>query len=288
MALAAVWSLPSIFAPGIDATARDLLRIGVALLGTQISAEVLHVLDPATIAVLAGSVLAILVAGRLLAPIIGIDPELALIAAGSVAICGASAALAFGLVLAQGQSRERDVACTVGAVSVLSMGAMLAYPFLARALGFDLIATGVFLGGTIQEVPHAVAAGYGIDLVTGNVATTTKLLRVAMLGPALMLVATAVRGGVGAGRMPFLLPPLFLVVFVAFAVLNVSGLLPRMVAEGAGPLSRFLVVMAMAAIGLKMQWRSLTAYGWRPVLLLLVLSALLVVLVASFLIQGRF
>jgi uncharacterized integral membrane protein (TIGR00698 family) len=284
MLLAAVWSPPAICSAGIDAAAKPVLRVGVALLGTQISAQTLATLDPATIALLALSIIVILVVGALLARMLGIARELALVAAASVAICGASAAVAFALVLARPETRERDAACTVGAVSVLSTAAMLLYPPFAHMLGLDPVATGIFLGATIQEVPHAVAAGYGVDADVGNIATTTKLLRVALLGPALILVSAAVAGSAPdrASTSYGFLPP-FLIAFFAFAALNVVGLLPRIIVDTAGPLSRFLLVTAMAAIGLKLPWRSVAAYGWRPVLLLALLSGLLVLLVAIYL-----
>jgi uncharacterized integral membrane protein (TIGR00698 family) len=287
VAIATVWPPHPTFIPGIDATAKHVLRLGVALLGTQISADTLHVLDPATIMAIVGLVMMILLTGWVLAPMLGLDQELALITASSVAICGASAAVAFGLVLAPARTRERDVACTVGAVSMLSMLAMLVYPLLARVLGFDPTAAGIFLGATIQEVPHAVAAGYAMGDVSGTIATITKLLRVALLGPALMLVMGARSGSTGRAAVSMLRPPLFLVVFVLLAALNASGLLPRLVEADAGALSRFCIVAAMAAIGLKLHWRSLATYGWRPVLMLCLLSALLLALVASFLAFAR-
>jgi uncharacterized integral membrane protein (TIGR00698 family) len=285
MLLAALWSPPAVCAAGIDAAAKPVLRVGVALLGTQISAQTLATVDLATIALLAASIIVILIAGALLARVLGIARELALVAAASVAICGASAAVAFALVLARAETRERDAACTVGAVSVLSTAAMLLYPPLAHVLGLDPVATGIFLGATIQEVPHAVAAGYGVDADVGNIATTTKLLRVALLGPALILVSAAVAGSAASNRVrtPYGFLPPFLITFFAFAALNVAGMLPRIIVDAAGPLSRFLLVIAMAAIGLKLPWRSIAGYGWRPLLLLALLSALLVAMVAIYL-----
>ena len=282
VAIAAVSAPSPLFAAGIDAAGKHVLRIGVALLGTQISADLLHVLDVATLLVLAASVLLILMIGFWLAPMMGIERELALVAAASVAICGASAAVAFALVLVRPESRERDLGCTVGAVSILSMLAMLAYPLLASALGLDPIGTGILLGGTIHEVPHAVAAGYAVDGVTGNVATMTKLTRVALLGPAVMLVSFAMIGGTATNRSPLPHVPLFLVAFVAFALANMAGLIPQPVAQGAGSLSRFCLVMAMAAIGLKIEWRGVLAYGWRPMVFLVVLSGILVLLITLF------
>jgi uncharacterized integral membrane protein (TIGR00698 family) len=284
--LASLWAPPRRFDAGIDAAAKTVLRIGVALLGAQVSAEIVHSLDLATIAVMAGCIAAILGAALVLGRMLGLGRELALIAAGSVAICGASAAVAFAQVLARIETRERDVACTVGAVSVLSMIAMLLYPQFARLVGLDDVATGVFLGGTIQEVPHAVAAGYSVDPLTGHVATTIKMLRVALLGPTLMLVAMLVAARVTpADARPSHLP-LFLVMFVLLAGASIAGLLPHGFTEATGHLSRFLLVVAMVAIGLKLEWRQVAAYGWRPVALLAALSALLVLLVGLFLLAA--
>jgi uncharacterized integral membrane protein (TIGR00698 family) len=283
MALTTVWPPKLSFHPGIELSAKHILRIGIALLVTQVSAESLQVLDGKTIGLLAGSVFAVLLAGRLLAPVLGISHELALVTASSVAICGASAAVAFGLAIARAETRERDIACTVGAVSVISTLAMLLYPFIARHLGFASLPAGVFLGGTIHEVPHAVAAGFAIDADTGNVATVTKLLRVGMLGPALMLVISSRSRTPGQSGFSFLCPPWFLIGFVVFAILNLSGELPAQIASAAGKISRACILVAMAGIGLKLQWRSLLDYGWRPVALLLLLSGLMATFVASYL-----
>jgi uncharacterized integral membrane protein (TIGR00698 family) len=281
MALVTAWSPKLLFHSGIELSAKHILRIGIALLGTQVSAASLQVLDGKTVCLLVGSVFAVLLAGRMLGPVFGISRELALVAASSVAICGASAAVAFGLAVARPETRERDIACTVGAVSVISMLAMLLYPLLARHLGFGSMPAGVFLGGTIHEVPHAVAAGFAIDAETGNIATVSKLLRVGMLGPALMLVMSS------RSRMPdrsgfsVLCPPLFLVGFVVLAILNLSGELPSQIASTAGKISRICILVAMAGIGLKLQWRSLLDYGWRPVAMLLLLSGLMATFVAT-------
>ena len=144
--LVTVWTPKPLFHSGIELSAKHILRIGIALLGTQVSAESLQVLDGKTIALLASSVFAVLLAGRMLAPVLGINHELALIAASSVAICGASAAVAFGLAIARPETRDRDIACTVGAVSVISTLAMLLYPLIAQHLGFAAMPAGVFLG----------------------------------------------------------------------------------------------------------------------------------------------
>ena len=286
IAVASVWSPPPIFLPGIHLAGKHVLRIGVALLGFQISAATLQVLDAETIAVLATNVAVVLIAGMILGPMLGIDRDLSVIAAASVAICGASAAAAFAIVLTRDDSSKYSVACTIGAVSLLSSVAMLAYPPLIHLLGLDAAAGGILLGGTIHEVAHAVAAGYSVDPATGEVATMAKLLRVAMLAPASILVALLRSNPSERTAVP--LPPLFLLGFVAFALLNVSGFVPPVLQMTAAPLSRFCLVMAMAAIGFTLPWRSVKSYGWRPLVLLLILSAILLLLMVVFVSEHTF
>jgi uncharacterized integral membrane protein (TIGR00698 family) len=265
---------------GIDFASRHVLRLGVALLGLQISAVAFHVLSLTSVAMLAVDVAAVLVAGWLLGPLLGIERKLALVLAGAVAICGASAAAAFATVLTPDEDGKRNVGLTIGLLSLLSMAAMLLYAPIALAMKLDAGAAGYLLGGTIHEVAHAVAAGYSIDQATGHIATMTKLLRVALLAPALLLTAWSQNVTEESNSVPR--PPWFLVCFALFALANIAGLVPRVISDIAAPSSRFCLVVAMAAIGLMLPWRSLTAYGWRPLAMLLALSGLLFVLAAAY------
>jgi uncharacterized membrane protein YadS len=104
----------------------------------------------------------------------------------------------------------------------------------------------------------------------GVAATVTKMLRVALLAPALMLVEVFFRNGQDRTFVPK--PPAFLVFFVVFALASTFGIVPPALTAVTLPLSRFCILMAMAAIGLMLPWRTLLAFGWRPVFLVAVLS----------------
>ncbi len=277
LVLAAIWSPSALFQTGISFAGRQVMRIGVTLLGFQISLATLQILDVADVAALAINVAIVLAVGWFLGPILGITRELSLVAAASVAICGASAAAAVGCVVMRNDSSNRDVACTIGAVSVISSVAMILYPLLVHMAGLGSAAGGIFLGGSIHEVAHAVAAGYSVNPETGDMATVAKLLRVALLAPACIAVSFITMGRSGASQKPSLpLPPVFLIGFVVAALLNASGLVPRELSQVTTPLSRFCLVTSMAAIGLTLPWRSIRAFGVKPIVLLLILSVILI------------
>ena len=276
--LAALWSPPALFQPGISFAAKQIMRIGVALLGFQISLATMHILDVSDIAALAIDVAIVLTAGWFLGPALGIKRELSLVAAASVAICGASAAAAVACVVMRDDSTNRDVACTIGAVSIISSVAMVLYPFLAEVTRLGPAAGGIFLGGSIHEVAHAVAAGYSVNSETGDMATVAKLLRVALLAPACIAVSFASADRGTSQKLSLPLPPVFLVGFFVAAFLNASGVVPPRLLEVSAPLSRFCLVTSMAAIGLTLPWRSIRAFGLKPIVLLLILSAILIAL----------
>ena len=172
--------------PGVDFAARTILRLGVALLGARITATQVFELGLGPVAtVVVGVTLTILV-GRLLAKLLGLDRELGLLTGGAVAICGASAALALSAVMPRNEHSERNLILTVVTVTALSTIAMVTYPLLVKSLGMDFRTAGVFLGGTIHDVAQVVGAGFIISPETGNISTVVKLMRVAMLVPAVL------------------------------------------------------------------------------------------------------
>jgi len=206
-----------------------------------------------------------LMIGALLARLLGLSRDFGLLSGGSVGVCGASAALAIASVLPKTKESERDVILAVVVVTTLSTIAMILYPMLVTAIGLDHQRAGLFLGGTIHDVAQVVGAGYMISPQTGDVATYVKLLRVAMLLPVVLSVAFIVsRGATGQSkaRVPV---PLFLLGFAALVVVNSVGFLSKPVVDGASELSRWCLVVAIAALGMKTTFKALIAAGWRPV-----------------------
>lgn len=239
-------------APGIGFTARTVLRLGVALLGVRISVEMLGALGPRLIALTVAGVGATILCGLVLARLAGRDWRFGLLTGGSVAICGASAAMAISAILPKHEKSERDLVFTVLAVTVLSTVAMVVYPMISRAFGFSALESGVFLGGTIHDVAQVVGAGFSVSREAGETSTLVKLIRVSMLAPVVLIASLVIRaGGIASeGQRPPLLPG-FVVGFIALAMLNSLGLIPEALADFAAGLSRWALLISIAAVGIK-------------------------------------
>ena len=254
---------------GIEFASRQILRFGVALLGARITAEQISGLGAAPIMMVIGGVVLTILFGALVGLLLGRPKTEGLLTGGAVAICGASAALAISAVMPKNQENQRFTLFTVVGVTTLSTVAMIAYPAIARALDLDPGAASVFLGGTIHDVAQVVAAGYMISPEVGDGATFVKLLRVAMLLPVVLVFSLVFRTRGEGGNRPPLLPG-FLIGFAILVVINSLGIIPKPVTDAASHLSRWCLVVAIAALGVKTSLQQLASLGWRPVLMLAV------------------
>lgn len=268
--------------PGIEFCARNVLRLGVGLLGARITAAQIVGLGWTTAAIVVGAVLTTLLIGYTLGQRLGMSRAEGTLSGGSVAICGASAALAISSVLPRTKDSERFTLMVVVTVTVFSTIAMVLYPLIARAWGLPPELAGLFLGGTIHDVAQVVGAGYTIDTATGDYATIVKLLRVSMLAVVVLIVSAMFKadreraerehlaaGGSGALQQQPLVP-WFLWVFLALVVVNSAGWLSPEVAQGVSAISRLCLVVAIAALGLKTSFEQLAKAGWQPITLLLI------------------
>lgn len=270
--------------PGIEFTARHVLRWGVALLGLRITAAQVAGLGWQPVLMVAVSLVATIVVSMVVARLMGFNILFGLLSGGATAICGASAALALSAALPPHPLKERATLFTVVGVSALSTLTMILYPMLARAVGLDDHTTGIFLGATIHDVAQVVGAGYGVSQQAGDTATLVKLLRVAALLPVILFAVafTRVKGQGGDGPRPPLLP-WFAVGFAALVAINSTGWLPQGVSRFGSGLSSWFLVAAMAAIGMKTQLRELATVGFKPIVLMVGETVFLAVLVLALL-----
>jgi len=262
-------SEPEKTAVGISFTARSVLRFGVAILGARVSAEMVMSLGWQLIVALIIGTIATIVFGVFLARVIGQGPRFAILTAGAVAICGASAAMAIAAVLPKDGRSERNLLFTVLGVTVLSTVAMILYPVMTTYFGFDDVTAGAFIGATVHDVAQVVGAGFSISDTAGETSTVVKLIRVSFLAPIVVLIAIWWRHSEteeGAERPP--LVPGFVLSFLLLATLNSFGLIPGQIQEILAALAGWCLLTAIAAVGMKTELKNVLQLGAAPILLI--------------------
>jgi uncharacterized integral membrane protein (TIGR00698 family) len=192
--------------------------------------------------------------------------------------------MALSAILPRDDRSEERLIFTVMGVTVLSTIAMIAYPVLVNFLELDSNQAGVFLGGTIHDVAQVVGAGFSISEQTGDSATLVKLIRVAMLAPIVLVASLLIRSFAslpGDGARPPLLPG-FVVAFLALAVLNSAGLIPAAITDFLSQTSRWLLLTAIAAVGMKTNLKQVLAVGGAAIALIIVET----LFIAGFILAG--
>lgn len=258
-------------AAGITFCSRSLLRLGVALLGLRLTFGDVSQLGVVPIVGVAGMLAITVIGGVVFARLFRRNTAFGLLTGGSVAICGASAAMAIAAVLPKAHFKDEDLLLTVVGVTAMSTLAMIAYPMLFGSLGLTDIEIGYLIGATIHDVAQVVGAGYSVGDTAGDIATFTKLLRVALLPVVLVAVTLFFRRESGAAvGLPW-----FVVAFLILMMARNFLSFPEPVLDLASNVSRFLLVMAISALGVKTSLQQLFAPGVRGLVLIVVDTAFL-------------
>ena len=261
---------------GIAFSARTLLRIGIAMLGLRISFSMAADLGWPIVFFVIGAVTSTILFGLLISKFFGYGPRFAFLSAGSVAICGASAAMAISAILPIDERTEERLVFTVVGVTILSTFAMILYPILADALSYDAKLAGIFLGATIHDVAQVVGAGFSKSEETGDIATVVKLIRVSMLAPIILIASILIRQvsekELGTSKRPPLVPG-FVLAFVVLVIINSVQIVPENITEISVEISRWALLTAIAAVGMKTALREVINVGLPAISLLVIETA---------------
>ncbi len=253
--------LPPAWVPGIQFSAKTLLRLAVALYGFRISFQQLVAVGPAGLLASTFMLATTFLLGAWLGiRLLRLDRDTALLTSAGSSVCGAAAVLATEPVL---EAKPYKSAVAVGTVVLFGTLSMFLYPLLERTgvLGLSPAAYGVYVGATVHEVAHVVAAGSAVP-GAAEAAVIVKMTRVMLLAPLLLVLGWVLARGRARLRVPW-----FAVAFLGVAGFNSLGLLPASWLALLNRFDTFLLTMAMTALGMETGADKLRAAGVRPLLL---------------------
>ncbi|MEH2526108.1 MULTISPECIES: YeiH family protein [unclassified Bradyrhizobium] len=265
MAVRSFWNPSERWQAGIAFSAKQLLEVAVMLLGASISFAAIAASGAALLGAIAATVVVTLGLSFGVGRMLGLSTRLSILIACGNSICGNSAIAAVAPVIgADGD----DIASSISFTAILGVMMVLGLPLLIPLLHLSATQYGILAGLTVYAVPQVLAATVPAGLVSTQVGTLVKLVRVLMLGPivvGLSLLAPRLHGG-GHGRTTvgfFRLVPWFILGFLALSVLRSLDIVPATVIGPLTAVTGFLTVVSMAALGLGVDVRVLATVGGR-------------------------
>jgi uncharacterized integral membrane protein (TIGR00698 family) len=285
MLVRTAWTPPPRTAAGVRFAAKEVLEVAIVLLGASVDLPLLLRSGPA---LALGIVLLVVIGlsasygiGRLL----GLPHRLAVLVACGNSICGNSAIAAVAPVI---HAEQEHVASSIAFTAILGVVVVVGLPLLVHPLGLSDYQYGVMAGLTVYAVPQVLAAAFPVSVLSGQVGTLVKLMRVLMLGPVVLFFALrnpvprgehGTTGHLGPRTSLTRFVPWFIVGFMLLAALRSAGVIAAGVADPMKAVSTWLTVLAMAGLGLGVDLRAIRRVG-RPVMLT-VSASLLVLLTLS-------
>jgi uncharacterized integral membrane protein (TIGR00698 family) len=279
IAVRSVWDPAKVWMPGVNFCAKQLLEFGVMLLGASINLTALIHVAPGLAVGVAAIVGISIASSYAIGRLFRLPPRMAMLVACGNSICGNSAIAAVAPTICADQN---EIAASIAYTAALGLVVVLALPLVAPMAGFSPVQYGVLAGIVVYSVPQVLAATAPVGAVSVQVGTMVKLGRVLMLGPVILALGCAgwrhpqderARGSVPLGK----LVPWFVIGFATFAALRASDLLPLALLSPIAWIAEFLTVLAMAALGLGVNPRTVFRTGARA---LAVVGCSLLLLVA--------
>jgi len=264
----AFWKRPEILSEGVKYTSKKLLQYSIILIGFDMNLYNVFKVGKQTLVLMVFTLSAAFLTAFIVGKLLKVDKNTATLIGVGSAICGGSAIAATAPVI---NASDEEVARSISTIFLFNVIAAFLFPFLGHILGMNDQSFGLWAGTAINDTSSVVAAGYSFSNEAGNLAVIVKLTRTLMIVPVTLVLAfytSKKEAGKQKGSYSIIkIFPWFVLGFIVASVLNtflpmsdeISGLLSQS--------GKFLIVMAMAAIGLNTNIVKLIKNGAKPILL---------------------
>lgn len=270
------------FSEGLQFTSKKLLKFAIILLGASLSIGTILKIGKMSLTVMVFTLLTCFGGGYIIGKMLGLNWKLSNLISAGTGICGGSAIAAIAPVI---DADDSDIAYAMSATFIFDMAMILLFPVMGAKMGLSDVAYGLWAGTAVNDTSSVVAAGYAYSEAAGDFATMVKLTRTLSIIPtviAFSLVNTHLKrkadpSASGTKIKLLNILPWFITGFVALAIINSFGIIPDVVSTVSKDISKFMMVAALAAIGLKTSFGDMKKSGIMPMLHGFIISALVVI-----------
>lgn len=274
---------PTWLAPGLKFTSKKILKLAIILLGASLSVNVILSVGKMSLMVMVFTLLTCFGGGYLVGKALGLNWKLSNLISAGTGICGGSAIAAIAPVI---DAEDKDIAYAMSATFLFDMAMIVLFPIMGRWMGLSDMAYGLWAGTAVNDTSSVVAAGYAFSEGAGDFATMVKLTRTLSIIPTVLVFTfinlrlkkkQSINTTSGKKVNIMKLFPWFIVGFIGLAIINSMGYIPANVSACAKDVSKFLMVSALAAIGLGTSFKEVRKSGFAPMMHGFIISALVVV-----------
>lgn len=281
MALNPLFNKYEQFDSGVSFTGKMILRLGIILMGVNMNfSEVLSV-GKYSLFVMIFTMGTAFGAGNLIGKLFGMNWKLTNLLSVSTAICGGSAVAAVGPVI---KAKGEDIAYAISSTFIFDVLTVVVIPWIGMALGMSHMGYGLWVGTAVNDTSSVVAAGYAFSELAGNTAVIVKLTRTLFIIPCVLIysviterveaksIAGQRRTSVNINKIF----PYFIIMFLVVVLLRSTSVIPEALVPGLSKSSKFCMVMALSAIGLKTSYGDMKNIGFKPMFLGFIIDTLVV------------
>lgn len=270
-------------APGLKFTSKKVLKFAIILMGLSLSIGVILDVGQKSLMVMIFTLLTCFGGGYFVGKALGLDWKLSNLISAGTGICGGSAIAAIAPTI---EAEDKDIAYAMSATFLFDMAMIVLFPIMGRWLNMDDLAYGLWTGTAVNDTSSVVAAGYAYTEAAGDYATMVKLTRTLAIIPTVVTFALLYanmkrkegKAADGTSKVNFkTLVPWFILWFVALAIVNSTGIVPKWLSATSKDTGKFLMVAALAAIGLNTDFREMKKAGVNPMFHGFIISALVVI-----------
>ena len=261
---------PAWIKPALKFTSKRILKAAIILLGASLSVSTILSVGKMTFFVMIFTFAMCFGGGYFVRKLFKLNWKLSNLISAGTGICGGSAIAAIAPVI---DADDKDIAFALSSTFLFDMVMIALYPLMGKALGMSDIAYGIWAGTSVNDTASVVASGYAFSEAAGDFATMVKLTRTIAIIPTVLVFAwIGVRvkkkelqaSGDGAKVNMMKIIPWFIGGFLLLAAVNSLGWIPAELSGMMKSASKFLMVTALAAIGLNTSLLDFKKAGLAP------------------------
>ena len=261
---------PKWIKPALKFTSKRILKVAIILLGASLSVGTIMSVGKMTFFVMIFTFAVCFGVGFFVRKLFGLNWKLSNLISAGTGICGGSAVAAIAPVI---DADDKDIAFAMSSTFLFDLVMIALYPLMGKALGMTDIAYGIWAGTSVNDTASVVASGYAFSEIAGDFATMVKLTRTIAIIPTVLVFAfigtrmkqKEMKAEGGAKKVNILkVIPWFICGFLLLAAFNSVGWIPAEASSVLKSASKFLMVSALAAIGLNTSLTDFKRAGLKP------------------------